>query len=51
MPVADLAAEVLDLLYKGSNGEIRVKLKDSAFAVEEINVMSSNGLVDESDYR
>ena len=51
MPVADLAAEVLDLLYEGTNGEIRVKLKDSAFAVEEINVMSSNGLVDESDYR
>ncbi len=50
MPVSDLAAEVLDLLYYGPNGEIRVRLKDSAFAVEEVNVLSSNGLVDEADY-
>ena len=35
MPVAVLAKEVLDLLANGGQGEVRVRLSDSAFSVEQ----------------
>ena len=35
MPVAVLAKEVLDLLANGGQGEVRVRLSDAAFSVEQ----------------